>query len=93
MIPLAANIGADLEQAEVSYKRLSDDPEVHKSYLEWHQSRKMFHEGKREGQIKPTDWQKDYFRGQDVSGQQAAPQHATKLKPPRIKGGKWMSGK
>jgi hypothetical protein len=93
IIPLAGNIGADLENAEVRYQRLSDDPAVHKAYTEWHQSRRMFHELKREGQVKANDWQKDYFRGQDVSGQQAAPQHATKLKPPEVKGGKWMRGK
>ncbi len=93
IIPVAGNIGADLEQADVCYKRLSDDPEVHQSYTEWHQSRKMFHDAKRQGQVKPTDWQKDYFRGQDVRGQQSAPQHATKLTPPKVSGGKWMTGK
>ena len=32
VIPIATNVCDDLEEADVTYKKLSDDPEVHKSY-------------------------------------------------------------
>ncbi len=85
VIPLAGNACADLEEASVSYQKLSDDPEINQSYYEWHMGRKSFHEQKAKGEIKPDEWQKDYFHGRDVSGREAAPEHMTKVKPPKIR--------
>jgi hypothetical protein len=34
--------------------------------------------------VKPEDWQKDYFTGRDVSGNEAATEHMTKVMPPKI---------
>ena len=36
------------------------------------------------GQLKPDEWQRDYFLGRDASGRQAAPVHMTKVKPPKV---------
>jgi hypothetical protein len=85
VIPVSTNVCADLENARVTYRKLSDDPAAHKSYLEWSAGRNKFHEQKNRGEVQPDAWQKDYFQGRDPSGQSAgAPQHMTKVKPPRI---------
>ena len=44
----------------------------------------MFHEQKAAGEVKPDDWQKDYFRGQDASGRQIKQGHKTKVTPPKV---------
>lgn len=84
LIPLAGNTCADLEQASVTYQRLSDEPEVQALYQQWHDSRQKFHEAKKTGAVKADGWQKDYFRGQDLRGQDAGPGHRTKVTPPKI---------
>jgi hypothetical protein len=84
-IPLASNICADLEEASVSYQKLSDNPELHRAYLEWDRQRRLFHEGKTSGDVNPDDWQKDYFHGRDAIGREAAPDHMTKLKAPTVR--------
>jgi len=84
VIPLARNACADLEGASVTYQKLSDDPEVARSYNEWSEGRSRFHEQKARGEVKPDDWQKDYFQGRDVSGREAAPEHMTKVRAPQI---------
>lgn len=83
-IPLVSNACADLESAVVSYQKLSDDPELNREYLEWHDGRRRFHELKAQGGVKPDDWQKDYFQGRDVAGREAATEHMRKVRPPRI---------
>jgi hypothetical protein len=83
-IPLANNICADLEEASVSYQKLSDNPELLRAYQEWDQARRHFHEQKVSGDIKPNSWQKDYFQGRDAIGQEAASYHMTKVTPPRM---------
>jgi hypothetical protein len=87
IIPLVSNVCADLETASVSYRRLGDDPELTRSYNEWHHSRRNFHELKARGEVKPDEWQKDYFHGRDMSGREVAPDHRTKVKPPQIQNG------
>jgi hypothetical protein len=84
VIPIATNVCGDLEDSKVTYMRLADDPEVYKSYTEWSEGRRTFHEKKARGEVKPDEWQKDYFKGKDASGQDAAPQHMTKVRPPKI---------
>ena len=84
VIPLASNACADLEAASVTYKKLGDDPEIQRSYNDWHTGRQRFHEQKAKGEVKPDDWQKDYFRGRDMTGREVAPDHMTKVKPPRV---------
>jgi hypothetical protein len=83
---------ADLEQADVTYMRLSDDPEIDRSYREWSAGRREFHEKKARGEVKPGDWQKDYFTGRDASGREAAPEHMTKVTPPQSSGGRRRGG-
>jgi hypothetical protein len=84
-IPLASNVCADLEDASVSYQRLRENPELLRAYQEWDQGRRRFHEQKVSGDVKPNDWQKDYFQGRDAIGQAAAGYHMTKVKPPPIR--------
>jgi hypothetical protein len=84
-IPLVSNLCADLEKADVSFQKLSDDPEMSRAYQVWHEGRRQFHEQKNRGQVRPDDWQKDYFQGRDALGQTSATVHMTKIKPPRIR--------
>ncbi len=83
-IPLANNICADLETAEVRYRKIQDDPEVHRAFAEWASSRAKFHELKANNEVKPDQWQKDYFQGRDNYGGGVVTEHMTKVKPPRI---------
>jgi len=84
VIPLAGNIGADLEIASVKLMKLADDPEVAQAFEKWKQSRQQFHQQKKAGEVKPDGWQKDYFQGQDVIEPKDIPGHRTKLTPPKI---------
>jgi hypothetical protein len=84
-IPLASNVCLDLETAEVTYQKLTDDPEVCRAYAAWNEGRRSFHVQKAKGEVKPDDWQKDYFHGRDALGQAPATVHMTKVKPPPIR--------
>ena len=84
VIPLAGNACGDLEEASVHFMKLADDPEVYHAYHEWSNGRRNFHQKKAQGQVKPDGWQKDYFRGRDAFGREAAPEHMTKVTPPKI---------
>ncbi|MFI5455775.1 MAG: DUF6065 family protein [Isosphaerales bacterium] len=84
-IPLASNVCADLEDASVSYQKLSDNPELLRAYQEWSQERGRFHDAKTLGYVKPNDWQKDYFQGRDAMGRDADSYHMTKVKPPHVR--------
>jgi hypothetical protein len=68
--------------------RLADDPEVARSYQEWSDGRREFHEKKARGEVQQHAWQKDYFSGRDARGRGAAPEHMTRIKPPKIRRGK-----
>lgn len=83
-IPLISNACADLEGAVVTYQKLTEDPDVYRSYQEWHDGRRRFHEQKAQGEVRADDWQKDYFQGRDAVGREAPPDHMTKVKSPRI---------
>jgi hypothetical protein len=83
-IPLSNNICEDLETASVSYQRLSDDVELERAYWEWDQARRQFHSDKATGEVKPHDWQKDYFQGRDATGREVPSHHMTKVKPPQV---------
>lgn len=83
-IPIGTNVCADFEQAPVTYMKLDDDPEVSKSYREWSEGRREFHQKKRRGEVKADAWQKDYFTGRDAAGRDAAPEHMTKVRPPKV---------
>jgi hypothetical protein len=83
-IPLISNACADLEAASVTYKKLGEDAEVSRSYQEWHEGRRRFHEQKAKGDVRGDDWQKDYFQGRDAIGREAPPDHMTKVRAPRI---------
>jgi hypothetical protein len=83
-IPMTANIGADLEGATVTYRRLAEDPTVAAAYLQWQQARDAFHQQKREGLVDGDAWQKDYFKGRDMLGRTVTSGHKTKLTPPAV---------
>ena len=83
-IPLLSNVCADLETADVSYQKLTDDPELYRAYREWDKGRRRFHEQKAAGQVGPTGWQKDYFQGRDAVGNEAITHHMTKVKAPEV---------
>jgi hypothetical protein len=83
-IPLVSNVCADLETASVSYQRLVDDPDLHRAYYEWDKGRREFHEQKSKGEVKPDDWQRDYFQGRDAIGREAETTHMIKVKPPQV---------
>jgi len=85
VIPLATNIGADLETADVTYMRLYEDPEAFKAYHQWAEARRKFSDQKRTGAIEDREWQKTYFQGRDILGREVASGHKTKLTPPTIK--------
>jgi hypothetical protein len=86
LIPIASDVCTDLEQANVTYRRLIDDPETHAKYTQWSNARNQFHEAKRQGVVRPDEWQKDYFLGRDLVGEAAKKtQHKTKLRPPVVK--------
>ena len=72
----------------VTYQKLTDDPELSRAYQEWDQGRRRFHEQKATGEVKPDDWQKDYFQGRDAIGREAETDHMTKVRPPKVVFGK-----
>ncbi len=84
VIPMATNVCQDLEDSDVTYMKLGDNPEVEKSYRDWSASRQMFHSQKKAGEVKPGDWQKDYFRGGDQVAPEIKRGHKTKITPPQI---------
>jgi hypothetical protein len=84
VIPMARNLGGDLESAHVTFMRLADDPEVFNAYEQWKNGRFKFHDQKRAGAVRPDEWQKDYFQGRDALGQDFVAGHQTKLTPPEI---------
>ena len=83
-IPVATNVCADLEGAEVRYRRLVDDPAMLQAYVDWSTGRTEFHKAKARREVAGDQWQKDYFRGRDATGAVAPTEHKTKLKPPTI---------
>jgi Family of unknown function (DUF6065) len=85
-IPLLSNVCADLETADVSYQKLTDDPELYGAYAEWDRGRRQFHDQKVAGEVRPDSWQKDYFQGRDATGKEATTRHMTKVKPPEVRG-------
>jgi Family of unknown function (DUF6065) len=85
-IPLLSNVCADLETADVSYQKLTDDPELYGAYTEWDRGRRQFHDQKVAGEVRPDSWQKDYFQGRDATGKEATTRHMTKVKPPEVRG-------
>ena len=74
-IPLLSNVCADLETADVSYQKLTDNPDLYRAYREWDQGRRRFHDQKAAGEVNPTDWQKDYFQGRDAVGRESGTSH------------------
>jgi hypothetical protein len=84
-IPLVGNVCADLEGSSVTYQRLIEAPEVFEAYQAWNQGRREFHVQKARGEVKPDDWQKDYFQGRDALGRSSATVHMTKVRAPRVR--------
>ena len=83
-IPLAGNVGRDLEAAEVKYEKLWKSPEVANAYHEWNIARKEFHNAKTSGAVRVNDWQKDYFRGNGLVDQNVRAGHMIKIVPPTV---------
>ena len=44
--------------------------------------RRQFHQQKAKGEVRPDDWQRDYFQGRDAIGREAATSHMIKVRPP-----------
>ncbi len=84
-VPLMSNLCSDLEGASVTYRRLAEDPTVAEAYRAWQAARDGFHQAKRDGQVDPDAWQKDYFKGRDMLGRVVTSGHKTKLVPPPIR--------
>jgi len=84
VIPLSSNLCTDLEQAKVTYMKLADDPEVAAAYNQWSADRQSFHHQKRAGQVRPDDWQKDYFQARHPQAQDFRSGHNTRITPPKI---------
>lgn len=84
VIPFYSNICNDLETAKVTYMKLADDPETAQAYARWNAARLEFHGQKKSGNVKPNDWQKDYFAGRDVFGREVGSGHTTKIAPPAV---------
>ena len=85
VVPLTTNLGADLEGATVTYRRLAEDPAVFAAYTQWQQARDAFHAAKRDGAVEGDAWQKDYFKGRDMLGRAVTSGHKTKLVPPAVR--------
>jgi hypothetical protein len=85
VIPLARNPCLDLENAEVTLRRIDDDPAVAQSYREWFAGRNRFHELQKKGEIPAGEWQKHYFRGVTLGGTEAPTEHYTRINAPRVK--------
>jgi LPS sulfotransferase NodH len=85
VIPLLCDPCHQFELAQVTYRKLADDPEVAAAYLRWSNSRDQFHQLKQAGAAKPDDWQKDYFRGRQSAEDRPVEGHVTKVNPPEVK--------
>ena len=86
-IPLVSNVCADLEAASVSFQRLTDDPELCRTYNEWDKGRRDFHQQKARGEVRADGWQRDYFQGRDAIGRTAETHHMIKVRPPQVRPG------
>ena len=84
LIPLASNLCSNLEESKVRYMKLDDDPEVADAYRRWSEDRTQFHRQKKEGDVRPDDWQKDYFQGRHPAVPNPISGHVTRIKPPQI---------
>ena len=84
-VPLANNPAADLERADVTYRRVGEDPTQLAAHVNWMNSRERFTQGQETGQLDEDAWQKDYFRGVDATGRPASPSHQTKVVPPTVR--------
>jgi hypothetical protein len=85
VVPLISNVCADLEEAEVTYQKLADNPEVSRAYQDWHDGRRDFHQKKSQGAVRADGWQKDYFQGRDAIRHDSAPEHMTRVNPPPVR--------
>jgi hypothetical protein len=71
-----------LEEVRPSFNRIEDDPQTLGQFKAWSDARTAFHaEMSARPPAAPADrWQKHYYRGTDVSGQNGAADHQTKLR-------------
>lgn len=67
---------ADLERSEPGIEYLDANPDLKADYQAWSASRNSFNKDPNRA---PGDWQKDYFRGETVSGERAR-EHRSRLK-------------
>lgn len=84
IIPLMGNVGRDLENATVTYQKLSTNPQIEREFTEWREGRTKFHQQKAAGEVSPDGWQKDYFRGHTPAEGGVVAGHMTKVIPPTI---------
>lgn len=69
----------ELEAIRPEIRDLAERPELLDGYTRWSQSRTEFNSSLEKAPPGAAPWQKNYFRGNAVSGRQA-PQHQTKLR-------------
>jgi len=71
-----------LDRMEPKFVPLAENPDLLAQFEAWSRSRSAFQATMTDGQPRPpTDkWQKRYFRGLTMNGEEAAPDHRTKLR-------------
>jgi len=84
-IPMARNPCLDIEHATVTYRRITDAPELAEVYNKWVISRRDFRTRKTKGELGASDWQKHYFRGVNIEGEPADTEHFTRIATPQIR--------
>ena len=70
-----------IESVEPEFRALQEDPQTHRSYLDWSARRLAFNAdlGKEGSMASQEKWQKEYFRGFSTQSGSAA-QHRTKIR-------------
>lgn len=73
---------AALERVTPRFLPMESEPEQADHYAAWINSRKAFNEAiRRERPVRPVDqWQKHYYRGVDMTDQEAVPDHRAKMR-------------
>jgi hypothetical protein len=70
---------AELASFAPEVRPVEDAPEVATGYRIWHDSRQTFLRAQQAGLVRPTEWQKHYFRGR-LPGGETAIEHEVRLR-------------
>jgi Family of unknown function (DUF6065) len=69
----------EIETFEITTRDIKSDPDLHREFKAWSESRREFLEAYKSSEQNRTAWQKDYFFGRSLAGA-AFPDHQTSLK-------------